>query len=200
MRAEFSGWCGAVISTVLMFASLAAHAQNSPPPPQEIKRTVDAFVGHWTLTGTDVEPGAKAPAPVKATLDCKPAALGAAVNCLIAADVSGSHVEAASVIGYSPDEHVVRWMEISSSGEYHDHRGIWKGSEIQFEPLTYTVSGAKLTEYFTPSFPSPGKTIWKWTVESREGKSRIELTGMWSSSKASLRVCCSGRDSFLALA
>jgi hypothetical protein len=28
-----------------------------------------------------------------------------------------------------------------------------KGNEIAFEPLTYTVSGAKMTEYFTPGFP-----------------------------------------------
>jgi hypothetical protein len=68
-------------------------------------------------------------------------------------------------------------MEISSAGEYHDHRGIWKGDEIQFEPLTYTASGATLTESFTPSFPSPGKTLWKWIVETSEGKSRIEVVG-----------------------
>jgi hypothetical protein len=173
----------AITCAALAAASLAAHAENAPVAPPEVKRTVDAFTGHWSLTGTDLEPGAKESAPVKATLDCKPAALGAAVNCLISADVSGSHVEAASVIGYSPDEHVVRWMEISSSGEYHDHRGVWKGNEIQFEPLTYTVSGTKMTEYFSPSFPSPGKTIWKWIVETSEGKSRIELTGARSSAK-----------------
>ena len=174
---RFSG-CRCVIGSILMaLAAPAAFADDAPSLPPEVKKTVDAFVGHWTLTGTDMEPGAKAPAPVKAVIDCKSAANGLAVNCLTHADVSGSPVEAASVIGYSPDEHVVRWMEISSSGEYHDHRGVWKGNEIDFEPLTYTVSGAKMTEYFTPSFPSPGKTAWKWAVETSEGKSHIELAG-----------------------
>ena len=165
------------ISVILFVPPLTARAEDAAPP-SEVKKTVDAFTGHWTLSGTDMEPGAKGPAPVKAVLDCKPAALGAAVSCTITADISGTRVEAASVIGYSPDEHVVRWMEISSSGEFHDHRGIWKGNVIDFEPLTYAVSGAKMTEYFSPSFPSPGKTAWKWTTESSEGKSRVELTGV----------------------
>jgi hypothetical protein len=149
-----------------------------------VKKTVDALAGYWTLTGTDMEPAARTPVSVKATVDCRRAALGAAVSCLITADVSDTHVEAASVIGYSPDEHVVRWMEISSAGEYHDHRGPWKGTEIQFEPLTYTISGAMMTEYFAPSFPSPGRMIWKWRVETSEGTSRIELTGTRGSTKA----------------
>jgi len=151
--------------------------------PPEVRKTVDAFAGHWTLTGTDMEPGAKTPVSVRAIVDCKPAALGAAVTCLIEADISDTHVEAAAVIGYSPDEHLVRWMEISSTGEYHDHRGPWKDNEIQFEPLTYAVSGAKMTELFIPSFPSSGKMVWKWRVETIEGTSRIELAGMKGSTK-----------------
>ena len=181
MQTKWSGTCRAITCGVLLAMPLAAHADTAAPAPPEVKKTVEAFTGNWTLTGTDLEPGAQAPAPVKATLECKPAALGLAVNCRITAEVSGSRVEAAAIIGYSPDEHAVRWMEISSSGEYHDHRGVWKGNEIEFEPLTYTVSGAKMTEVFSPSFPSPGKTLWKVTVESSEGKSRMELTGTRSS-------------------
>jgi hypothetical protein len=162
----------------LGLASQMAQGQNAPQAPPEVRKTVDAFAGHWAMTGTDLEPGAKEPLPVKVTVDCEPAALGAAVNCLIAATVSGSRIEAAAIIGYSPDEHVVRWMEISSTGEYHDHHGSWKGNAIEFEPLTYTADGAKMTEYLTPSFPSPGKMAWKWVTETSAGKSRVELTGV----------------------
>jgi len=81
------------------------------------------------------------------------------------------------VIGYSPDEHIVRWMEISSTGEYHDHRGSWKADAIHFEPLTYTLAGAKLTEHLTVGFPSAGKITLKSITRSSEGKSQLELAG-----------------------
>jgi hypothetical protein len=176
MRATFTV-CRCLVTVVIVLTPPLAAQGTGTLPVSEVKKTVDAFAGHWTLTGTDVEPGAKNPAPVRAIVDCKPAALGAAVNCLIAADISGTHVEAATVVGYSPDEGLVRWMEISSTGEYHDHRGPWKGNDIQFEPLTYTVSGAKMTEYFAASFPAPGTMVWKWRVDTNEGTSRIELVG-----------------------
>jgi len=165
-------------------APLLAHADGAPRSLPEVRKTVDAFAGHWTLTGTDLEPGATTPAVVNGTMDCKPAALGAAVSCLIAADISGTRIEAATVIGYSPDDHLVRWMEISSTGEYHDHRGQWKGNQIAFRPLTYTAAGAKITEYFGLSFASADSVIWKATTKTREGESRLVLTGTRRSAMA----------------
>jgi hypothetical protein len=79
---------------------------------------------------------------------------------------------------YAALEHVVRWMEISSTGEYHDHRGSWKAGAIQFEPLTYAVAGAELTEQLTVEFPSAGKMIWHATTQSSDGRSRLELLGI----------------------
>ena len=155
--------------------AIAARAADAPPP--EVKKTVDALVGHWTLKGIDQEPGGVPQVVVNGTLDCKAVALGAAVNCLIVTDIGGTKVEAASVIGYSPDEQVVRWMEISSSGEYHDHRGVWKGSVIEFEPLTYTAGGVRMTERFTPGFPKPGMTRWRVFVETSQGTSLLQLSG-----------------------
>jgi len=114
---------------------------------------------------------------VNGTMDCKSAALGAAVSCLIAADISGARIEAATVIGYSPDDQLVRWMEISSTGEYHDHHGQWRGDRIVFEPLTYTVGGAKMTEFFAISFASSDRMHWKATTKMPEGESRLELIG-----------------------
>jgi hypothetical protein len=47
----------------------------------------------------------------------------------------------AAVVGYNPDDHRVYWMEISSTGEYHAHRGSWKADTIEFEPLVYFTRG-----------------------------------------------------------
>jgi len=172
-----------IFGVLLAVPSLLAHADDAPPAPPEVKKTVDAFSGHWTLTGTDREPGATTPAAVKGTMDCKPAALNAAVSCLIAADISGTRIEAATVIGYSPDEHLVRWMEISSTGEYHDHHGRWKGNQIGFEPLTYTAAGEQMTEYFALSFASGGQMIWKATTKTTAGESRLELSATRAGAK-----------------
>ena len=127
MIAKSTNYFCALTLIFLVASSSEIFAENVPPPPPEVKKTVDAFAGHWTLNGSATEPDAKTASPVRATMDRKSAALGAAVNCRIGADVSGSCIEAAAVIGYSSDERSVRWMEISSSGEYHNHRGPWSG-------------------------------------------------------------------------
>jgi len=177
MHSKLSG--GRRLLTLLLAAtSVLAHAESAPPAPPEVKKTVAAFVGHWKLTGTDLDPGAAAPAAVSGTMDCKSAALGAAVSCLIAAEISGTRIEAATVIGYSSDEHLVRWMEISSTGEYHDHHGKWRGDQIVFEPLTYRAGGAKMTEYFAVAFASADRMHWKATTRMLEGESQLELTGV----------------------
>ena len=176
-HAKLSGSRCALTALVLCFRSFAIQAEGIPPTVPEVKKTVDALVGHWRMAGNDWEAGAKSPAPVNATMDCKPAALGAAVRCIIAAQVADAKIEAATVIGYSPDEQVVRWMEISSTGEYHDHRGTWEHDMIAFEPLSYTAGGVKTTEFFTVAFPSPGRLVLKSTSRTAEGESFLELTG-----------------------
>jgi hypothetical protein len=183
MQTKWSGF-RRLFGVLLVVPWLLARADDAAPPaPPEVKKTVDAFAGQWTLTGTDREPGATTPAAVKATMDCKPAALNAAVACLIAADVSGARIEAATVIGYSPDEHLVRWMEISSTGEYHDHHGRWNGNQIRFEPLTYTAGGERMTEYFSLSLASGERMVWKATTKTRQGESRLELTATRAGTK-----------------
>ena len=175
----------AMICLSLAIWPLLARTEDTGRPPPEVKRTVDAFLGHWTLAGTDTEPTAKGPSKLSAVIDCQSAALGMAVACHIAADVSGAgRVEASTVIGYSPDERVVRWMEISSSGEYHDHRGPWVGNEIQFEPLAYSNSGQKATEYLTIGFPSPGMMTLNSVTETSDGKSILVLAGARHKKKA----------------
>ena len=168
-----------VVIPMLAWA-IAAHAQNesAPKAPPEIKKTVDAFVGHWILAATDQEPGSQKPVRFRVTIDCKRASLGAAVRCVIAGRIPGAgKVEAAAVIGYSPDEQRVRWMEISSTGEYHDHKGQWNGDTIEFEPLPYTVSGAAATEYLSIRFPSPSHQMLRSVTETAAGKSIVEWGG-----------------------
>jgi len=153
----------------------AAHAQSSAAP--EVAKTVDAFHGQWALTGTDAEPGASA-VRLTITIDCDVVALGAAVNCLIAGELPGvGPIAAAAVVGYSPDKGLVRWMEISSTGEYHDHKGKWREHEIEFEPLAYIVGGQKATEYLHIDFPSAGRLVLHAVTETAGGTSTLDCTG-----------------------
>jgi len=140
-------------------------------------QTVNRLLGHWTFHGTDTEPNAKKPFKVALTIDCRPTALGAAVVCDLKGRVADSgSVEATAVVAYSPDEHVVRWMEFSSSGEYHDHRRQWKGNALEFEPLSYTVLGKRFTEKFSLIFPSNAELRLKAITESTDGASVISGT------------------------
>ncbi len=164
---------------ILTALPLVAPGQSTgSAAPPSVKKTVDAFLGHWALTGSFTGPNSKTSSQLTVTIDCELAALGMAVNCRMTGDdTGGGHVEMASVIGYSPDEQLVRLMEISSSGSYHDHRGPWRGNVILFEPLTYSVSGKRTTEYFSISFPSPDMMAVKSVTETKEGKSTMELLG-----------------------
>ena len=167
----------ALIALVGMSAPARGQGNGASIPP-EIAKTVNAFRGHWVLNGVDTEPGSQKPVHFQMTIDCRPAALGAAVSCDFAGRLPGvGRIEAASVIGYSPDEQVVRWMEISSTGEYHDHRGKWKGEGIDFEPLQFSISGSQATEDLSITFPSPGRLILRSVTETTEGKSTLQCTG-----------------------
>jgi hypothetical protein len=175
VRTRSRSWVACGGACLLGVVSLATMAQTAAPP--EVARTTTSFAGHWVLDGTSTDPG-QAPAHVQGTIDCSPAALGAAVNCSIAVQIEGfGPVEAAAVIGFSPDEKVVRWMEISSTGEYHDHRGPWKGDSIDFVPLSYVAGGENATEYLRVGFPSAGQMVLKATTKTAGGDSVLECRG-----------------------
>ncbi len=160
---------------LLVTLSYAQQKAEAPVMPPETARTVHAFAGHWSFTGIDLEPGAKDAAKITMTVDCVTAALGAAVACTFAGQsTDAGRIEASAVIGYSPDERVVRWMEISSTGEYHEHKGTWKGDTIEFEPLPYTFLGDKFVERLTVSFPSPDTLVLMAITETKNGPSKLE--------------------------
>jgi hypothetical protein len=68
-------------------------------------------------------------------------------------------------------------MEISSTGEYHDHRGRWSGTELGFEPLEFAISGERATEYLRVAFPANGKLTLNSVTETAGGKSVLECAG-----------------------
>jgi len=179
-----SALAGLSLLAGLLGSGADARAQgNAPSPPLELKRTVDAFAGHWALTGIDTEPGAQ-PVQLKLTLDCKRSALGAAASCELAERRPGAApLEATSVIAYSPEEHVVRWMEVWSRGESHDHHGVWKGDAIVFAPLAYTVAGKPATERLEVEFPSPGELRLRSVTETPAGKSILDCSGKRAGSR-----------------
>ena len=163
---------------IILLSSGAGWQSLGSAMPAEVKKTVEVFAGHWTLRGTDVEPAAKGPVNFGMTMECKPTALGAAVTCRFAGKLPPvGPIEAAAVIGYNPEEQVVRWMEISSTGEYHDHRGRWKGDQIEFEPLEYSIAGKKATEYLQVSFPGAGELKLTSVTETAEGESVLKCRG-----------------------
>ena len=157
-----------------MLMNLPASAQDPAMPP-DVARTVRALSGHWDFIGKDLAPGAKTAAKVVVTFDCAPTALDRAVACTIAGEIAGAgKIQASTVVGYSPDEHIVRWMEISSTGEYHDHRGGWKGDAIVFAPLPYTFLGEKFVEKLTLRFPSPDRFMMIAITDTKDGPDRLE--------------------------
>ena len=166
-------WFGLGIMTTLY----AEDKTQAPAMPVEVKKTVDSLAGHWIFVGSDTEPGAKGPAKVTMDIDCKPAALVLRSACTLVGQIAGiGPVEAASVVGYSPDERLVHWMEISSTREYHDHKGSWREDTVEFEPLPYTVSGKKNVENFRISFLSPGILVLKAITQTPDGSSILEGT------------------------
>lgn len=169
----------AVALVILTARPRMAHGQSggSAAPP-EVKRTVEAFLGHWNLTGSYTEPNSKTPSRLTVTIQCESAALRMAVICRMASDeTGGGHVEMASIIGYSPEERLVRLMEVSSSGSYHEHKGRWSGNVIQFELLSKSVAGKQIIEDFSIGFPSPGKMTVRSVEETAESKATMDLVG-----------------------
>lgn len=156
-----------------------AHGQRGGPAVHtEVRRIVDAFLGHWTLTGRFTDPGVATPLHVTGTIDCESAAGGMAVHCrVVNAVTGGGQIEIATIVGYSPDDHRVHLMEAASMGSYHEHRGSWNGNVIQFERLTKSVAGKRIVEDFAIGFPSPGTMTITSIERAAEGRSTLDLVG-----------------------
>lgn len=171
--------CGVVAATGTLWSQ-----ETGAPAPPEVAKTVESFAGKWVLAGTDNEPGAPAPVRFQGTMECERAARGAAVTGRIAASLPGfGPIEASCIIGYDPVERVVHWMEISSTGEYHNHIGRWSHNVLKFEPLTFTVPGGQATEDLRVDFSS-SKMVLHSVTTTAQGKSILDWTGTRSSTSA----------------
>jgi uncharacterized protein DUF1579 len=171
-----------LIGTGLLALATTVLAQEKPampPAPPEVQKTVDAFAGKWTFDAKLTAAGMPAPAPVKLSMDCQKTALGTAVLCSGKGEATGlGPMEMGLVAGYDPEEKLVRFMIITSGGEFHDHKGVWKDKDLVFEPLKYTTGGQAMTEDFSFTVVSDKSMSFKSVVTKADGsKETFEGTG-----------------------
>jgi hypothetical protein len=166
-------------ATLLLALAPVAQGQSRPPAvPPEVKKTVDAILGHWTMTGSSTDPWSETPSRVTGTMDCEPAAGAMAARCrVVNAVTGGGHIELATIVGYSPDDHRVHLMEAASDGSFHEHQGSWNGTVIEFERLVKSVGGQRVIEDFAVGFPSPGMMTIRSTEYQTEGRATLDLVG-----------------------
>jgi hypothetical protein len=151
----------------------------TPAPPDDgVKKTVAAFAGHWAFRGSVTESGSTSAAALTAVMDCKPAVSSAAVACSLSAQVADTPVAAAMLIGFNAADRRVYWMEISSTGEYHAHRGSWRGDTVEFEPLVTQAEHGSSMETLQVAFPSKGTLQLRSTTTTTDGSSTIEATAV----------------------
>jgi hypothetical protein len=136
----------------------AVRAETAPPPPAELKKTVDAFAGHWMFDGMVTVPGG-APTKMKMDMDCKKTALGKGVACAGKATIPGlGPWQGSFMVGYDTHGKQVHFMGLTSDEEVHDHRCTWKGeSTLACDPLKGGMGGQPVTEDLV--FTAGAKTL-----------------------------------------
>jgi hypothetical protein len=164
------------IAAALVLLPLAARANSAPPAPApELKTTVDAFAGKWTLDVQITTPDGKA-VKTPVAFDCKKTALGKAVACTMSGKVAGmGPIEASFLIGYDTTAKNVHFMGITSDEEVHDHKCMWKASTLECEPLKGGLGGEPITEDL--SFTSAGKTMQFRSVTTMKDGSKLVFEG-----------------------
>ena len=135
--------------------------QSSPPP--EIKRTVDAIIGTWSGKMTAKVPGFP-PEAFDWAMNCNSVALGAGVSCTNSGKASIGLMAESCLLAYDPEGKSVHYMCVTSMGEVHDHKGLWKDDKtIEFEPLRAGMMGQLVTETNRWYFPD-ANTIDKTSI------------------------------------
>ena len=160
-------------------AKAAAPAPAAPPaPPPELKKTVDAFVGTWTIDGTATMPGG-APTKVKETIVCTKAVAGRVASCTGHANVPGmGKMEDLMIVTYDVEAKKVRVMGMSSLGEVHDHVCTWKDDKtLACDPLQIVAMGNPATVTLEMSWSDAKTVTMNETVTMKDG-SKMSMEGV----------------------
>ena len=159
----------AFLALALPIGARAADAPKPPAPAPEVKKTVDAFAGHWSYDTTVTMPGAK---PVKAPIEmaCKKCALGKAVACTFTGNIPGSGpMDAAILVGFDTFHKNVHFMAMTSDEEVHDHVCNWRSAtELVCDPLRGGLMGDEVTEDFSLTFTGDRGTF-RSTMKLKDG-------------------------------
>jgi hypothetical protein len=164
---------------LIALTPLAIHATEPPPaPPPEIKKTVDALAGKWSMATTMMVPGQPAPVKFAEKFDCKKVAGGRGVTCVDTAKVPGmGAMDFTHLIAYDAERKAVHWFAVGSTGEVHDHVCHWKDDKtLDCEPLKATMEGSPITETFSIIFDGSNAKI-SATTTTRDGPYKVESTG-----------------------
>ncbi len=173
------------ISSLIVFlfmTSAVAYAEEAkpgamPPPPPEVKKTVDAFAGKWAADMTVTMPG-QPPVKFKGTWTCNKIAGGTAVDCSMSEQVPGlGLMEETDLWGYDPETKSVHAMTWNNMGEVHDHRAAWKDDKTIEFTHSATAGGKPIEETFVMTFPGPKKMTFKFTGKTADGTTIFEGDG-----------------------
>jgi hypothetical protein len=157
----------------------AAAPPAAPAPAPEVKKTADAFSGTWTFDGTVTGiPGTKEAVKVKENFVCRKAGGGRVVACSGTATVPGlGKLEDEALVTYDEEGKSIRFVGMSSTGEVHDHKCIWKDDKtMTCEPLAITVGGQPATVDFTATFSDPKNVHMVETTTLKDG-SKMSFDG-----------------------
>jgi len=166
---------------VVLVGALRGQSQttaSSGPKIPEVARTVQAIQGTWLGSMT-----AEVPGYPKETfdwkMDCKVVALGAGASCTNSGTASIGSMAESCLLAFDPDGRAVHYMCVTSMGEVHDHKGLWRDNPtIEFEPLRAGMMGQVITETLTWRFPD-AQTIDKVSLVTLSNGSsmRFEFKG-----------------------
>ena len=113
----------------LLAGTALAEAPAAPPAPApEVKKTVDTFVGNWTVEGTLTGiPGTKGPVKAKETVACQKASGGRVAVCFGKGSAEGlGPMSDVLLVSYVESEKAIHIVGADSMGTYHDHKCAWK--------------------------------------------------------------------------
>jgi hypothetical protein len=168
----------ALLASLVVFAGSAA-AQEKASPPADVKKTVDALVGKWTLASQATMPGVAEPVKFTMTVDCKAIALGNALDCAFSAKPAPAVLQVAQscYVAYDAAASNVRAVCMTPSGEVRDRRGAWKDERtLDFGPFKHTIDGKAATETVNLSWADP-KTLGFSAVTLLEDGTKLAVEG-----------------------